>query len=203
MTTPTTNGPIGRLHHFAIGTKDMAKTKAFYSGLLGLRHSQTWKEEFPDPKRGALHYMHCFFELGDGSALAFFQFAKGDREDPERLPRQVFDHHIALRVETKDDMLAIKAKYEAANQAYSVVDHGYCWSMYTRDPNGMLVEIAVDPPGVEKVFERKAVTADKELEEFLSGDYSVSNHERSYEKSVLPISDMQDIVNVMLPSERN
>ncbi len=203
MVTQTTKAPIGRLHHFAIGTKDMAKTKAFYSGLLGLKHSQTWKEEFPDPSRGPLHYMHCFFELGDGSALAFFQFAKGDREDPERLPREVFDHHIALRVETKEDLLAIKEKYEKAKLRYSVVDHGYCWSMYTRDPNGMLVEIAVDPPGVEKIFASKAVTADKELQEFLNGDYSVSNHERSYEKSVLPISNMQDVVSVMLPPEQH
>lgn len=200
MSAQLTGKSIRRLHHFAIGTSDMAKTKAFYTGLLGLKHSQTWKEEFPDPT-GPRHYMHCFFELGDGSALAFFQFAKGERRAPEKLPREVFDHHIALDVETKEEMLAIKKRYEEAKQPCSLIDHGYCWSLYTRDPNGMLVEIAVNPPGSEKIFEEKAKTADKELKEWLSGDYTVNNNERSYEKSDLPISSMEEVVEVVIAPE--
>lgn len=192
---------IRRLHHFAIGTKDMEKTRHFYEDILGLKHTQTWKEEFPDPKDGMRHYMHCFFELGDGSALAFFQFAKGERRDPEALPRDVFDHHIALNVDNKDELLALKAKYDAAGLRNTIMDHGYCYSLYTRDPNGMLVEIATDPPGTEPLFEDKARTAKDDLKAWLSGDYSVTNTERSYEKSDLPISPIEDIVAVMLPPE--
>lgn len=191
---------VRRLHHFAIGTKDMEKTRAFYCDLIGLPHTQTWKEEFPDPK-GVQHYMHCFFELGDGSALAFFQFPKGERRDPEKLPREVFDHHIALAVDSKDELLAIKDRYEGAKQRYAIIDHGYCYSLYTRDPNGMLVEIACDPPGTEPLFERKASTAAAELKEWLSGDFTVRNHERSYEQSDLPISSIEDVVAIAIPPE--
>lgn len=191
---------IRRLHHFAIGTKDMEKTRAFYEDMLGLAHTQTWKEEFPAPT-GPQHYMHCFFELGDGSALAFFQFAKGERRDPEKLPREVFDHHIALAVDSKEELLAIKAKYDAVKQRYAIIDHGYCYSLYTRDPNGLLVEVACDPPGTEPLFERKAVTASEELKAWLGGDYSVSNSERSYETSDLPISTIEDVVAVAIPPE--
>lgn len=189
------------LHHFAIRTTNMAETKAFYTGMLDLAHTQTWKEEYPDPKNGPQRYMHCFFELGDGSSLAFFQFAEGEHHAPESLPIEVFDHHIALRVGNKQELLEIKKKYEVAGRAHAVMDHGYCWSLYTRDPNNLLVEIAVDPPGIQEIMAHKVQTAATELDEFLSGNYEVSNHVRSYEHSDLPISSMEEIEKVVVPPE--
>lgn len=192
---------VRKLHHFAIGTTDMARTKAFYSGIVGLPHTQTWREEFPDPKVGSLKYMHCFFELGDGSALAFFQFAKGQRRDPEKLPAHVFDHHIALRMDSTEDVLAMREKLKAAKLPSALIDHGYCYSLYTRDPNGMLVEFAADPEGIESLFTEKARTADIELETWLSGDLSPGNVHRHYEEAELPVSSIDEIKAVAIPPE--
>ena len=64
-----------RLHHNAYVTKDMEATRKFYEDVIGLPLIATWSEA--DELFGALRvYCHCFFGLGDGSALAFFQFEK-------------------------------------------------------------------------------------------------------------------------------
>ena len=69
-----------RLHHTAYVTKDLEATRKFYEDVIGLPLVATWCEK--DFLFGADRtYCHCFFGLGDGSALAFFQFA--DPKDQE------------------------------------------------------------------------------------------------------------------------
>ncbi len=66
-----------RLHHTAYVTKDLEATRHFYEDILGLPLIATWCEkDFLFGKDRT--YCHCFFGIGDGGALAFFQFA-----DPE------------------------------------------------------------------------------------------------------------------------
>ena len=190
---------IRGLHHFAIGTTDMLKTKAFYTDLVGLPHSQTWREEFPDGPNRSKKYMHCFFELGDGSALAFFQFADGHRPPPGKLPATVFEHHIALKMNSTREVLEMREKLTQANLASALMDHGYCYSLYTRDPNGMLVEFAADPEGIEDVFVQKANTASDELAQWLGGDLTPANMHRSYDGNKLPVSSIDEINAVSVP----
>ena len=87
-----------RLHHNAYLTKDQEATRAFYEDLIGLPLVATWSEA--DELFGAVRvYCHTFFALGDGSALAFFQFAdKADQDefDPALTPSPF--RHIALKV---------------------------------------------------------------------------------------------------------
>ena len=63
-----------RLHHNAFVTEDQEATRAFYEDLIGLPLVATWTEveELFGEERT---YCHTFYGLGDGSALAFFQFA--------------------------------------------------------------------------------------------------------------------------------
>ena len=97
-----------RLHHTAYVTKDQEATRHFYEDILGFPLVATWSEA--DDLFGALRvYCHTFFELADGSALAFFQFAEeADQElfDPELLPSPF--RHIALKVDA-DGQAAEKA----------------------------------------------------------------------------------------------
>ena len=97
-----------RLHHTAYVTKDLEATRHFYEDILGLPLIATWCEkDFLFGKERT--YCHCFFGIGDGGALAFFQFA--DPEDqaqfgPE-IPASPFIH-LALNVdkETQRDLFA-------------------------------------------------------------------------------------------------
>ena len=96
----TTEQLPSRLHHNAFVTKDQEATRAFYEDIIGLPLVATWSEA--DELFGAERvYCHTFFALGDGSALAFFQFAdQADQDlfDPALTPSPF--RHIALKVDT-------------------------------------------------------------------------------------------------------
>jgi len=170
-----------RLHHTAYVTKDMRATRAFYEDVIGLPLTATWCES--DELFGKMRtYCHCFFGIGDGGALAFFQFASKEDEElfvPD-IPATPFVH-LALKVdkETQDE---IAGRITAAGlEATYVLEHGYCRSVYVVDPNGMTVEFTHDDPrAAEGDAERKA-KAHAELERWLGGDWTSNNNFRSEE----------------------
>jgi glyoxylase I family protein len=124
-------------HHHAVRTKDMIATRAFYEGVLQLPLVGTWTEAYDVIKKTPSNYVHCFFELGDGSALAFFQFEEGMREEPMPMPRDPYEHHVSLGVDTMETVDYFRKRIEEAGAPVEIVDHGYCYSCYTQDPNGI------------------------------------------------------------------
>jgi len=92
---------VRRLHHHAVRTDDMETTRRFY-------------EESLDRIGGeAVPFLHCFFELGDGGLLAFFQFPLEAYGPADKLPRDPIDHHIAVAVAEFSDIEAVKATWRA------------------------------------------------------------------------------------------
>ncbi len=137
-----------RLHHTAFVTKDQEATRAFYEDVLGFPLLATWSEA--DELFGAVRvYCHTFFGLADGSALAFFQFAEeADQKEfgPELEPSPF--RHIAMKVDA-EGQAELERRLREANwkpEGTYVLEHGYCRSLYTEDPNGMLLEFTVDVP---------------------------------------------------------
>jgi catechol 2,3-dioxygenase-like lactoylglutathione lyase family enzyme len=166
-----------RLHHTAYCTKDQAATRAFYEDILGFPLVATWSEA--DELFGAVRvYCHTFFGLADGSALAFFQFANKedqDQFDPELLPSPF--RHIALKVDA-EGQAEIERRLAEANwkpEETFVLEHGYCRSLYTTDPNGMVLEFTVDAPAAEEINAARAADAHATLERWLAGDHTSNN----------------------------
>src|SRR4030095_12141200 len=119
-----------------------------------------------------------FFALGDGSALAFFQFADPADEarfDPGYTPTQF--RHIALNA-TREVQDAIGQRLEAAGMPPRVVDHGYCRSLYTRDPNGLFLEFTVDADNADEIARDREADAHDTLKRWLAGDRSTNNSYR-------------------------
>ncbi|MEV8194398.1 VOC family protein [Rhodococcus pyridinivorans] len=172
-----TSGLPSRLHHNAFVTSDQAATRAFYEDIVGLPLVATWKES--DELFGKMRtYCHTFYGLGDGSALAFFQFV--DDEDQRQFgPKMPFSpfQHIALKV-TADVQEAIAERLRTSGwnpeQTY-VLEHGYCRSLYTADPNGLLLEFTVDTDGVEQSDAERRRTAHADLESWLTGEHASNN----------------------------
>jgi len=169
-----------RLHHNAFVTRDQEATRHFYEDLIGLPLIATWTEA--DELFGALRvYCHTFFGLGDGGALAFFQFEKPEDADlfgPE-MPDTPF-HHIALKV-SKEVQDAIEARVKAANwrpEETYVLEHGYCRSLYIPDPNGLLLEFTLDASNVEEITATRLASAHADLTRWLGGDHSSNNDYR-------------------------
>ncbi|MBL8549064.1 MAG: VOC family protein [Hyphomonadaceae bacterium] len=172
-----------RLHHTAYVTKDMEATRKFYEEVIGLPLLATWCEK--DMLFGAERtYCHCFFGLGDDSALAFFQFAS-DADQQQFGPQMPFTpfHHIALHVD-KDAQQEIEARIKAAGYTepgHFVLEHGYCRSVYVTDPNGMIVEFCCDEPKALQRDEERRAKAHAELKRWLGGDHHSNNDYRTEE----------------------
>lgn len=166
-----------RLHHTAYVTKDMEATRKFYEEVIGLPLIATWSES--DELFGAMRtYCHCFFGLGDGGALAFFQFAN-PQDQEEFGPKMPFSpfHHIALNVDAETQK-AIEERIKLAGykepQTY-VLEHGYCRSVYITDPNGMILEFTLDAPKASEINKTRRATAHEDLWRWLKGDHTSNN----------------------------
>ena len=134
---------IKGLHHNAYRCRDSEETRRFYEDFLGLPLAGTL--EIGVTKTGrATNVLHTFYRLGDGSFLAFFEAP----DMPFEFKKQHdFDLHIALESDasTLQSML-VKAR-AADMEARGVSDHEFIHSIYLRDPNGYVIELAVKLPG--------------------------------------------------------
>ena len=140
---------IRGLHHSACRCRDSEQTRAFYEDFLGLPLAGTL--EISETKSGRrTETLHTFYQLGDGSYLAFFEvpdmpFEFKDQHD--------YDLHIALEVDagTLDAMLA-RGK-AAGIETRGVSDHGFIHSIYFRDPNGYVIELTAKTPDHDRAMD--------------------------------------------------
>jgi len=139
---------IKGLHHNAYRCRDSEKTRQFYEDFLGLKLAHTL--EITESKTGRTsRVLHTFFQMEDGSCLAFF-------EAPDMAfdfkPQHDFDLHIALEVDepTLKSMFA-KGK-EHGIETRGIVDHGMVHSIYFRDPNGYVIELTAKMPGHDEAM---------------------------------------------------
>ncbi len=146
MATPRT---IEKLFHFAFPCRDAEETRAFYEDLLGLPMTSCVKVAAVPSTGEAGPYLHIFFEMGDGSYVAFFDLGEGVMPQPSpNTPRWL--QHLALEVPSMADLEAMRARLKAAGvEVLGVVDHHFIQSIYFFDPNGLRIEITVrtEPPG--------------------------------------------------------
>ena len=138
---------IKGLHHNAYRCRDSEETRRFYEDFLGLRLVSAFEIE---EGRG----LHTFFEMDDGSCLAFFE-VPGMPFDFKQ--QNALDLHIALGVEpdTFDDMLE-KGRREG-REVRGPVDHGFVRSIYFRDPNGYVIELTAST-GVHQEIMKPAIS---------------------------------------------
>lgn len=163
-----------RLHHHAFVVADQERTRRFYEDVVGLPLVETWCETAEDSD-----YCHTFYELADGSCLAFFQFADPDVQRGNTAPQPSVYDHVALDA-TADVQAATAARADAAEVPHMTIDHGYCTSMYLSDPDGLLIELTVDnPAAVESASVRRAKAHD-ELARWLTGDHTDNNTYRAH-----------------------
>ena len=90
-----------RLHHHAYAVKDQEANRHFIEDILGIPLVATWCERVFRPEVGReVDYCHTFFEMADGGALAFFQFADDEAWEKNRAILQDVggSWHVALKV---------------------------------------------------------------------------------------------------------
>ena len=143
---------IKGLHHNAYRCRDSEETRKFYEDFLGLPLLHAFEIETTITGRPS-KVLHSFFQMEDGSFLAFFEEPNAPFEFKDQ---RDFDLHIALEV-SHDELLAMKIKGEEAGiETRGISDHGFIHSIYFRDPNGYVIELTARIEETEReVFNAK------------------------------------------------
>ncbi|MBL0172757.1 MAG: VOC family protein [Gemmatimonadaceae bacterium] len=138
MTAPTLLG----LHHVTLVAANAQRTADFYTQVLGLRLIKT-TVNFDDP--GSYH-LYFADETGNaGTVVTFFEWPRA----PKGHPGIGGTHHVALRVADRDALLRWKRRLRDLGVAVKgPYDRRYFTSIYFRDPDGVILEIATDGPGM-------------------------------------------------------
>ncbi|MFB6136091.1 MAG: VOC family protein [Halobacteriaceae archaeon] len=125
------------IDHVTIVGSNAADTVEFYRDVLGM------PLVMDQINLDAPEVDHLFFDAGDGRLLTFF--VEDDRPtDANPVPVDVGSvHHLAFAVEPEEFDDA-KAALEGAGHHYNEFDRGAFHSLYTRDPNGLVLEFATD-----------------------------------------------------------
>jgi catechol 2,3-dioxygenase-like lactoylglutathione lyase family enzyme len=117
--------PLVRLHHVSFAVKDLAASKRFFGGVLGL----------PELERPGFNFGGAWYSLGDRQLHLIVEHSAG-RETADRLSRS---DHMALEVSDIETVRKVLRDAgigfgEGGNQALGM-DQVFC-----RDPDGHVVE---------------------------------------------------------------
>jgi glyoxylase I family protein len=172
-----------RMHHHAYAVKDQEANRHFVEDILGIPLVATWCERTFRPEVGReVDYCHTFFEIADGGALAFFQYADDEAWEKNRARLQEVGGawHMALKV-TQPSFDELQARCRAADVPVRTIDHGYCTSMYLKTPDGLRLEFTVDAPDADRIAAMRRKDAHSELARWLAGDRHVNNGDRPHQ----------------------
>ncbi len=137
----TINGIIG-LHHVTLVASNAQRTADFYTRVLGLRLIKT-TVNFDDP--GSYHLYFADGPGSPGTVITFFEWPRA----PRGRTGIGGTHHVALRVADRDALLRWKRRLtDLGIRVKGPYDRNYFTSIYFRDPDGVILEIATEGPGM-------------------------------------------------------
>jgi catechol 2,3-dioxygenase-like lactoylglutathione lyase family enzyme len=129
------------LHHVTLICRDLERTTAFYRDLLGL----ALVDEGVNPDDpGSRHFFFGDERGSPGTLLSFLEYPSM----PAGTIGAGSTHHLAVAVESAEELLAWRDYLRAHGvQCTDVFDRDRFSSIYLRDPDGHIVEIATRGPG--------------------------------------------------------
>lgn len=133
-------------HHLALAARDMKAVHAFYEGVMGMELVKVEVAETP----GGGWAKHFFYRMEDDSKfIAFWELhdVPGQEKMQTNLSKAAgvpdFVNHIAFDVKDAADLERRKNQWVESGHDVMEIDHGWCHSIYTKDPNDNLVEFCI------------------------------------------------------------
>lgn len=124
-----------------ISVPKLERTEVVLTKLLGLERAGSYRDAAH--ASGEIHV----FTIGEGGPAAELHVAV-EPDAPQGREGAGGVHHLALRTPTFADYDAWAERLKAAGYPNSgPIDRFYFRSLYLREPNGILIEIATDEPG--------------------------------------------------------
>jgi catechol 2,3-dioxygenase-like lactoylglutathione lyase family enzyme len=133
-------------HHLALAVKDIEKTHRFYTEAMGF----TLAKVEVVPKEGGVA-RHVFYSTGAARDQLFAVWDySGVRMEGELntdisrgLGLGLGVNHVAFTASSLEDLKQRRERWLAAGHDVTEIDHGWVHSIYTLDPDGIMVEFAV------------------------------------------------------------
>jgi glyoxylase I family protein len=122
------------LHHVTAISGDIDRTIAFYRDRLGLAivHDAP-SDDDPDAR-------HVWFGSGDGTYVSFMEYPGM----PDGIVGRGSTHHFALAVESEEELAGWRDYLRARGvPCTDVMERAHFKSIYLRDPDGHILELAV------------------------------------------------------------
>ncbi len=133
-------------HHVALATRDLEATHRFYTEAMGFPLAKVVVGPATGNPDGWAR--HVFYDTGDGGLMAFWEL-----HDPQiqTVPTAIstdlglppWVNHLAFAA-TPEQLPQCRDRWLAFGLDVHEVDHHFCLSLYTTDPNGILVEWCAD-----------------------------------------------------------
>lgn len=136
-------GPPAMLSHMAFITRDTEATADFYTRIMGMELVNAVLDDAIPSTGEPIPYFHSFFRLADGSTIAFFEAPGLPAAAAPTHPAYAVFNHIALQVDTADEVLRWQAWLEEHGlDLVGPTNHADEFlSIYFHDPNGVRLEI--------------------------------------------------------------
>ena len=138
-------GSLRCVHHIALNVKDMAASRRFYGGLLGLK--ELTGEEVPETLKELVESGKVAnFITPDGLILDLFYAPDLDPPDPD--PEKSFTraYHLAFDIAPDQFDQAVEVlRQNSITIAHGPVTRPTGRGVYFYDPDGLMVEIRCDP----------------------------------------------------------
>jgi catechol 2,3-dioxygenase-like lactoylglutathione lyase family enzyme len=157
------------LDHVTVWGSNEADTVAFYRDLLGMPLVLR-QPNLDDPDQ-----THLFFDTGDGRILTVF--VSDERPSNRRGPPSGVGsvHHLCFSVDP-DRYEEVMAALEEDGRGYNVFDRGVFHSIYTRDNNGLVIELSTDKYDVPDDRRGEVLATAQELREADGAEYAEDEH---------------------------
>lgn len=153
MSKPPELAPVRTrgIDHLAFVTDDLPATMDFYTRVLGMRLVHVRRVPF-ERDRGQPPYenlRHYFFDMGNDTLLAFFEYPKGLTRANRDLPGGM--QHVAFHVPAERfDAMIEHVRACGVDVIGPVPLGGRFWSAYFYDPNGIRLELATSRAPAEQ-----------------------------------------------------
>jgi catechol 2,3-dioxygenase-like lactoylglutathione lyase family enzyme len=130
-------------HHVALGSRDTEATHRFYTQAMGFELVKTVVGKTP----GGGWAKHFFYDTGGHGLIAFWEI-HGDAEVRPDWSSDIargcglppWANHLAFEAGSEREFQGALRRWLACGHDVIEIDHGFCKSLYTSDPNGITVE---------------------------------------------------------------
>ncbi|MEM6484002.1 MAG: VOC family protein [Pseudomonadota bacterium] len=150
-------------HHLALAAESMSEMHAFYENVMGF---ELVKVEIAPIMEGGWG-KHFFYRMGgdDSKFIAFWELHDTPSQESHQydlnkaanLPAGT--NHISFTASSHEELMAWKDRWNAAGLDALEIDHNWCHSIYTKDPNGNMVEFCVTTGSFTKADRDAALAA--------------------------------------------